>query len=39
MHVAILGTRKMGGAMARRLKAAGHDLTLWNRTRSRAEAL
>jgi 3-hydroxyisobutyrate dehydrogenase len=28
----------MGGAMARRLKAAGHELTLWNRTRSRAEA-
>jgi 3-hydroxyisobutyrate dehydrogenase-like beta-hydroxyacid dehydrogenase len=29
----------MGGAMARRLEAAGHELTLWNRTRSRAEAL
>jgi 3-hydroxyisobutyrate dehydrogenase-like beta-hydroxyacid dehydrogenase len=39
MRVAILGTGKMGGAMARRLKAAGHDLTLWNRTRERAEAL
>ena len=39
MHVAILGTGKMGGAMARRLKAAGHELALWNRTRSRAEAL
>ena len=25
--------------MARRLKATGHELTLWNRTRSRAEAL
>jgi len=25
--------------MARRLASAGHDLTLWNRTRSRAEAL
>jgi len=39
MRVAILGTGKMGGAMARRLKATGHELTLWNRTRSRAEAL
>jgi len=39
MRVAILGTGKMGGAMARRLKALGHELTLWNRTRSRAEAL
>ncbi len=39
MRVAILGTGKMGGAMARRLHQAGHDLTLWNRTRSRAEAL
>jgi len=29
----------MGGAMARRLEGAGHELTLWNRTRQRAEAL
>jgi 3-hydroxyisobutyrate dehydrogenase-like beta-hydroxyacid dehydrogenase len=39
MHVAILGTGKMGGAMARRLESAGHQMTLWNRTRERAEAL
>jgi len=39
MRVAILGTGKMGGAIARRLKSEGHDLTLWNRTRQRAEAL
>jgi 3-hydroxyisobutyrate dehydrogenase/2-hydroxy-3-oxopropionate reductase len=39
MRVAVLGTGKMGGAMARRLKAAGHELTVWNRTRERAEAL
>jgi 3-hydroxyisobutyrate dehydrogenase-like beta-hydroxyacid dehydrogenase len=39
MRVAIIGTGKMGGAMARRLKSQGHDLTLWNRTRERAEAL
>jgi 3-hydroxyisobutyrate dehydrogenase-like beta-hydroxyacid dehydrogenase len=39
MRVAILGTGKMGGAMARRLKSQGHELTLWNRTRERALAL
>jgi 3-hydroxyisobutyrate dehydrogenase-like beta-hydroxyacid dehydrogenase len=39
MRVAILGTGKMGGAMARRLDSAGHELTLWNRTGSRAEAV
>src|SRR6202521_2397329 len=39
MHLAILGTGKMGGAIARRLNAEGHQLTLWNRTRKRAEAL
>jgi 3-hydroxyisobutyrate dehydrogenase-like beta-hydroxyacid dehydrogenase len=39
MRVAILGTGKMGGAIARRLKAEGHELTLWNRTRERAETL
>lgn len=37
--VAVLGTGKMGGAMARRLAAAGFDLTLWNRTPSRAQEL
>ena len=39
MRVAILGTGKMGGAMARRLNSAGHELILWNRTRERAEGL
>lgn len=39
MRVAILGTGKMGAAMARRLAAAGHELTLWNRHASRAEAV
>ena len=39
MRVAIIGTGKMGGAMAQRLKSQGHELTLWNRTRERAEAL
>jgi len=39
MRVAILGTGKMGGAIARRLNETGHELVLWNRTKSRAEAL
>lgn len=39
MRVAILGTGKMGGAIARRLESQGHQLTLWNRTRERAESL
>jgi 3-hydroxyisobutyrate dehydrogenase-like beta-hydroxyacid dehydrogenase len=38
-RVAILGTGKMGSAIAARLSAAGFQLVLWNRTRSRAEAL
>jgi 3-hydroxyisobutyrate dehydrogenase-like beta-hydroxyacid dehydrogenase len=39
MRVAALGTGKMGAAMARRLTDVGHELTLWNRTRSRAESV
>ena len=39
LKVAILGTGKMGSAIAARLSAAGFDVVLWNRTRSRAEAL
>src|ERR1700686_1225586 len=39
MHLAILGTGKMGGAIARPLTAGGPQLTLGNRTRKRAEAL
>jgi 3-hydroxyisobutyrate dehydrogenase-like beta-hydroxyacid dehydrogenase len=38
-RIAILGTGKMGSALAGRLAEAGYPLTLWNRTRSRAEAL
>jgi len=37
--VAILGTGRMGGAMARRLAASDFDVTLWNRTPDKAEAL
>ncbi len=39
MRVAVLGTGAMGGAMARRLHDAGHDVTVWNRTRARAAGL
>jgi 3-hydroxyisobutyrate dehydrogenase-like beta-hydroxyacid dehydrogenase len=39
MKIAFLGLGNMGAPMARRLLAAGHDVTVWNRTRERAEAL
>lgn len=38
-EVAILGMGRMGSAMARRVAAAGHHVTVWNRTRTAAEAL
>ncbi|MDQ1627112.1 MAG: 3-hydroxyisobutyrate dehydrogenase [Actinomycetota bacterium] len=34
--VAVLGTGRMGAAMAERLAAAGHRLTVWNRTEATA---
>jgi 3-hydroxyisobutyrate dehydrogenase-like beta-hydroxyacid dehydrogenase len=37
--IAILGTGKMGAAIAARLSESGFQVMLWNRTRSRAEAL
>jgi 3-hydroxyisobutyrate dehydrogenase-like beta-hydroxyacid dehydrogenase len=37
--VAILGTGKMGSTIAARLSEAGFEVVLWNRTRSKAEAL
>ena len=37
MKVAQIGAGRMGSAMAGRVAAAGHDLTVFNRTRSRAE--
>jgi 3-hydroxyisobutyrate dehydrogenase-like beta-hydroxyacid dehydrogenase len=39
MKIAFLGLGKMGAPMARRLLAAGHGLTVWNRTRVHAELL
>ena len=34
-----IGTGRMGAALARRLLEAGHDVAVYNRTRSKAEAL
>ncbi|MGB7547962.1 MAG: NAD(P)-dependent oxidoreductase, partial [Terracidiphilus sp.] len=39
MRIAFLGLGNMGSPMARRLLAAGHEVTVWNRTRQRAEGL
>jgi 3-hydroxyisobutyrate dehydrogenase/2-hydroxy-3-oxopropionate reductase len=39
MRVAVVGTGRMGTAMVGRLVAAGHDVTVHNRTRSRAETI
>jgi 3-hydroxyisobutyrate dehydrogenase len=37
--VAILGTGRMGSAIARRLKAGGFQVSVWDRTKSKAKAL
>ncbi|OYY89618.1 MAG: oxidoreductase [Sphingomonas sp. 28-66-16] len=37
-HIAFIGTGIMGGPMARHLAVAGHRLTVFNRTRAKAEA-
>jgi 3-hydroxyisobutyrate dehydrogenase-like beta-hydroxyacid dehydrogenase len=37
--VAVVGLGGMGSRIARRLLDAGHELTVWNRTREKAEAL
>ncbi len=39
MRVAVLGTGTMGAGMAGSLERAGHDVVVWNRTRSKAEPL
>jgi 3-hydroxyisobutyrate dehydrogenase len=39
MRAAVLGTGIMGSAMARSLAREGHEVTVWNRTADRAEAL
>ena len=38
-RVAILGTGRMGSAIARRLAESGIDVTLWSRTRAHAESV
>jgi 3-hydroxyisobutyrate dehydrogenase len=35
----VLGSGKMGGAIARRLKKGGFEVSVWDRTKSKAEAL
>src|SRR3989449_5905589 len=37
--IAVLGTGKMGGAIAQRLKVRGFDISVWDRTKSKAESL
>jgi 3-hydroxyisobutyrate dehydrogenase-like beta-hydroxyacid dehydrogenase len=39
MRIAFLGLGKMGGAVARHLLKAGHELTVWNRMATTAEPL
>jgi 3-hydroxyisobutyrate dehydrogenase len=39
MKIGWIGAGRMGAAMAIRLAVAGEDVTVWNRTRSKAEAL
>jgi 2-hydroxy-3-oxopropionate reductase len=39
MRLAVLGTGIMGAPMARNLLKAGHEVTLWNRSSDKAEAL
>lgn len=39
MQIGWIGMGRMGQAMALRLMAAGHGLSVWNRTRSKAEPL
>ena len=38
-RIAVLGLGRMGAAMAGRLLATGHQLTVWNRTAAKAEPL
>lgn len=39
MEIGLIGLGNMGAPMARNLLKAGHSLTVWNRTREKAEAL
>ncbi|HET8784809.1 MAG TPA: NAD(P)-binding domain-containing protein, partial [Candidatus Limnocylindrales bacterium] len=37
--VGVVGTGRMGSAIARAIRAAGHELVVWNRTRGPCDAL
>lgn len=37
VRIAVLGLGRMGGAIARRIEQAGHELVVWNRSPGRAE--
>jgi 3-hydroxyisobutyrate dehydrogenase len=39
LKIGIAGTGRMGAAVADRLLSVGHDVTVWNRTRGKTEAL
>lgn len=39
LRIAVLGIGMMGRPMATRLRAAGHEVQVWNRTRAKAEPL
>lgn len=39
MKIGLAGTGRMGAAIAARLKAAGHDVAVWNRTAAKARSL
>ena len=39
MRVGVAGTGKMGSAVAARLKSLGHEVTVWNRSKERAQPL
>ncbi len=39
MRIGMVGLGRMGSAMAERLMECGHELTVWNRTPSKADAL
>ena len=39
MKIGLLGTGKMGSAIAERLIDSGHSLTVWNRSADKTEAL
>ena len=39
MKIGIAGTGRMGTAIAQRLMSLGHELTVWNRTAEKTQAL